>query len=363
MNTVINKYLILGFVKSLLNTILIFIALGIILNLFEEIEFFKNLNESLSLPLLLSLSFVPTLIIELLPFIIFISSMWYFSFLKSNTDLLSVKTFGYSNLRITVLLSFSAFIFGVIVLFAINPVTSIMVKFYEQTKAQYSRDVDHLISINKNGVWIKEKDVISSRIITAQSIEENFLQDVTIYVFNKNTMTQRIQADKVNIENSIWKIKEAIVYNFDNNIASESAQKIENFTFESNYTFNKINSLYRNLNTVSFVSLISEYRELNKKGYSIKILDERIHRFISLPVFLALMVFLASIFTIGSLKKNQNFYIILVSIMTCVVIYYFKDLSLALGQTDRINLTLSVWMPIIAVTLFCSIGVIQINEK
>ena len=261
MNTVINKYLILGFVKSLLNTILIFIALGIILNLFEEIEFFKNLNESLSLPLLLSLSFVPTLIIELLPFIIFISSMWYFSFLKSNTDLLSVKTFGYSNLRITVLLSFSAFIFGVIILFAINPVTSIMVKFYEQTKAQYSRDVDHLISINKNGVWIKEKDVISSRIITAQSIEENFLQDVTIYVFNKNTMTQRIQADKVNIENSIWKIKEAIVYNFDNNIASESAQKIENFTFESNYTFNKINSLYRNLNTVSFVSLISEYRK------------------------------------------------------------------------------------------------------
>ena len=121
--------------------------------------------------------------------------------------------------------------------------------------------------------------------------------------------------------------------------------------------------MYKNLNTVSFISLISEYKELNKKGYSKKILDEKMNRFISLPIFLSLMVFLASIFTIGSLKKDTNFYFILVSILTCVVIYYFKDLSLALGQTERISLALSVWMPIIAVSLFCSIGVIQINEK
>ena len=75
------------------------------------------------------------------------------------------------------------------------------------------------------------------------------------------------------------------------------------------------------------------------------------------------MVIVASIFTIGSIKQRQNLYFILISILTCVVIYYFKDLSLALGQTERISLTLSVWMPIIAVSLFCSIGVIQINEK
>jgi len=34
-----------------------------------------------------------------------------------------------------------------------------------------------------------------------------------------------------------------------------------------------------------------------------------------------------------------------------------------LGQTEKISLVLSVWMPLIAISLFCSIGVIQINEK
>ena len=45
------------------------------------------------------------------------------------------------------------------------------------------------------------------------------------------------------------------------------------------------------------------------------------------------------------------------------MIYYFKDLSFALGQTEKISLGLSVWMPVIALGLFCTIGVIQINEK
>ena len=49
--------------------------------------------------------------------------------------------------------------------------------------------------------------------------------------------------------------------------------------------------------------------------------------------------------------------------MICVAIYYFKDLSVALGQTGKISLILSVWMPILVISLFCTIGVIQINEK
>ena len=31
-----------------------------------------------------------------------------------------------------------------------------MSKYYEKTKSNYSRDIDHLVSFNKNGLWIKE---------------------------------------------------------------------------------------------------------------------------------------------------------------------------------------------------------------
>ena len=32
-----------------------------------------------------------------------------------------------------------------------------MATFYEKTKSNYSKDIDHLVNFNKNGLWIKEE--------------------------------------------------------------------------------------------------------------------------------------------------------------------------------------------------------------
>jgi lipopolysaccharide export system permease protein len=359
MNKIINKYLILKFSKIFFNTLLVFLSLGIILNLFEEIEFFKNLNLSFTLPIILSLSYVPTLVIELLPFIIFLSSMIFFLSLKNSRDLLSIKVFGYSNIKIVLILSFFSFFLGLFFLFTVNPITSALVKYYETEKAQYAKDVDHLVSVNKNGVWIKENDDSGFKIITAEKLVNNNLENVSIYVFVNNKLTKRIESKSALITNKLWQMKNVHVYD----ILEDKTEVFENYEFKSNNTSDKINSLFRNLNTVSFLDLILNYSKLNEKGYSEKLLNEKINKFSSLPLFLFLMVVLAAIFTVGTLKSKQNFYYVLISILTCVVIFYFKDLSIALGQTEKISLTLSVWMPIIIISLFCSIGVIQINEK
>ena len=361
MNKIINQYLLVNYSKIVLNTILIFFALGIILNLFEEIEFFKNLNQFFLLPFLLSLSFVPTLILDLLPFIIFLASTFYFLHIRNNKDLLSIKTFGYSNLKITLILAFFAFIFGFFVLFAINPFTATLVKYYETEKAKHARDVDHLISINKNGLWIKEYNDLGYVIISASKLEDNNLKKVSLYVFNKNNkIIKRIESEFAIISENPWQLYNGFVYDFLND-----SKKIEfkNYEFKTKKILEKINSLYRNLNTLSFFDLIKNYTQLHQIGYSKKLLNEKIHKFVSLPFFLFLMVVLASIFTIGSVKPKQNFYYVVISILISVIVYYFKDLSIALGQTGKISLELSVWMPIIIIGLFCSIGIIQINEK
>ena len=360
MNNVLNKYLIVKFTKIIFNTVLIFLSLGIILNLFEEIEFLKNLNLPLTLPIILSFSYVPTLIVELLPFIIFLSSMFYFLNLRSSKDLLSMKLTGYSNLKIISILSLFSFLLGLLVLFAANPITSLLVKYYETEKSQYSRDVDHLMSINKNGLWIKEYGNFNYKIINAEKLNDDYLQEISIYVFdNKHQLIERIESESALIINNPWQMKNVYVYNTKDN----TTHFFESYQFETEKLLDRINSLYKNLNTISFLDLVLGYSKLNEKGYSKKILDEKINKFMSLPMFLSLMVFLAGIFTIGSLKYKQNFYYVLLSILTCVVIYYFKDLSIALGQTGKINLILSIWMPLIIISLFCIIGVIQINEK
>ena len=117
MSSILYKYLLLNFFKTIFKVVLIFYCFGIILNLFEEIEFFKNLNTTILTPISLTLLFIPSMIIKLFPFVIFISSMWFLLHIRNNKDLLTLKVFGYSNFKIFFSLALTSFILGWIILF------------------------------------------------------------------------------------------------------------------------------------------------------------------------------------------------------------------------------------------------------
>ena len=177
MNKIILNYLLKHFIKSFFIIVMIAYCFGIILNLFEEVEFFKNSDVSIFTPLLLTGIFVPSLIIKLLPFIFFISSIWFMVKIRNNKELLTLKVYGYSNLKIFFILATTSFLLGWMILFFINPVTSSFVKYYEKTKSNFARDIDHLVVVNKNGLWIKENFKNKERIITASNPYTNIVNE------------------------------------------------------------------------------------------------------------------------------------------------------------------------------------------
>ncbi len=363
MSNKINNYLLINYFKVLLNAILISFCLGLILNLFEEVEFFKNSGESLFLPIILTLSYIPNLIfINLMPFIIFCSAMWFFISIKHNNELLTLKVFGYSNAKIISLVSILSFLWGLLILIVVNPVTSDMVKYYEKTKSNYSKDTDHLVTINRNGVWIKETKNNNFFIINANRLENEHLIDVSINIISKeNIIKKRIESEKANISLNNWNIKNPKIFNFDKegNITISEKESLE---FVSFYNVEKLNNLFKNLDTISFMELIIENKNLITRGYEKTTISEKINSFLALPFFLALMTVLAAIFTINT-RNSNNINYLMIAVLACAVIYYMKDLSVALGKSDRISPEISVWIPIIIIGLINSIGLLQINEK
>ena len=141
------------------------------------------------LPIQLSLMIIPSIIINMLPFILFLSSMWVLIKLKNNRDLLSLRTFGISNGKFIFLFSSIAFIIGIIILTALNPITSVAVKYYEDIKGSYDLDKSHLASINANGIWIKEKIGKNINIIQSKELKGDFLIDISIIRGNNSSNT------------------------------------------------------------------------------------------------------------------------------------------------------------------------------
>ena len=362
MNNVVLKYLLNNFLKSFLIVAMIIFCFGVILNLFEEVEFFKNMNVSVFKPLILTTLYVPSLVLKLLPFIIFISSMWFMLKIRNNNDLLLLKIYGFSNIKIFFVLATASFLLGCIILTIISPVTSSMVKYYEITKSQHARDIEHLVAFNKNGLWIKEPTKNGNRIISAVSIEGSKLKDAVIFEFNYDyELEKKIFSKLVDIKSKTWVLNDVSVFKISNGVFEKTQfvkQKIV-----SSYNYEKITSLFSNSDTISFYDLIVNYQNLLNNGYSKQFLDQSYHSMLSLPFFLFLMTAIAAILTMHTHKKSDNLKFIIIGLIISLLVYYLKDLSIALGKTDRIPLILSVWAPVIALSFFTFIGVLQINEK
>ena len=100
-----------------------------------------------------------------------------------------------------------------------NPITSIMSKYYEKTKGNYSKDIDHLATFNKNGLWIKESIEGGQRIISASSDQKNKLKDLLIFNFDENyLLKEKIFSETANIKEKNWILENVTVLELNDGI-------------------------------------------------------------------------------------------------------------------------------------------------
>jgi len=93
-------YLSKKFLNKLFKVILIFVCIIFIMNLFEEINFFKDTNDGLYYALLLNVLNAPTILINIFPFIFLISAQFLLINLIEKNELILLKNFGIDATRV-----------------------------------------------------------------------------------------------------------------------------------------------------------------------------------------------------------------------------------------------------------------------
>jgi len=357
----INKYLAQQFIKIVFIISIIFFCMGFIMNIFEEINFFKDFEINIITPVLLSLLFIPSLLNDFFPFVILLSGIWFFLKIKKTDELTAMNVSGISNLSIIIIPSILSIILGIFFVIAINPITSVLVKKYETLKGNYEKDQDYLATVTVNGIWIKEKGLKANYMVRASNLEKENLLEVTIYEFDKNNnFKRRIEAESADISSLKWNLKNIKIIDTD---GIESTKSIKDPSYFSMYDIKKIKSLYANLDTISFWNLDKEIKLLEQRGYSAREMQVILHRSLAFPFFLLSMLLLSSVFTLGTTFNDNNWTYIFLAIISSVLIFFFNDFSAALGKTDKLPIELSVWMPIAIIFVFSTVGIIHANQK
>jgi len=352
------KFIISIFLNSIFNVFLIMFSLIFILNLLTELEFFKNIQVSIYYPLYFSFLNTPSFIFDVFPFIFLLSTQLFFNSLFNDDQIDILKYSGLKNSKILLIINITTFVLGIFIIIFFYNLSSNVKSLYLELKTNYTKDDKYLAVITNNGLWIK--DIIRSKtlIINAAKIDKNFLVDTYISEFDQNfEIVKNIRSKKIDITKNEWLIYNAEIYE-QNYKKNEKILKLN-----TNFNYNIIQNLFSNLSSLSLLDLWEMRKNYKKLNYSVTDIDLQLMKLISYPLYLLLMTMLAAIIMFNTKKSSNKYKRIVLGLFCSVVIYYFSNFFYVLGSTEKINLAISVTIPLLILFLINIYFMRNINAK
>ena len=353
------KYLIKEFILILCKITFVFLILGLIMGLLEEINFFSDFDVKYFYPIYLVLLNVPSLIYEIFPFIFLLSSQLLFIKLLDSGELNTFKNNGLDNLKILKLITLLSLIIGLFIVIIFYNFSAVMKFNYLDIKKNFTKDNKYLATITENGLWIKDEIRDEINFINAKSFTINTLNDVDIVQLNQDFEFQNnIKAEKVNIQENTWSLYDVRIIDKNNSIKTK-----DEMSFLSNFNYEEINNLFSNLASLTIWNLFELKKNYLSINYSTTEIDYHLQRIIAYPFFITIITALSAILMLNMHFQKPKLFYIIIGILLSVIIYYINFFFGTLGKNEKIPLLVSIWIPILTLSIICLIGIIRINEK
>ena len=353
------QYLIKSLLKNIFLISCIFLILSFLLNIIEEIRFFKNLDLGISYSFLLTFLNVPSIVYEIFPFIFLISTQMFFVNLFEKEELIVLKKHGLDNLVLIKILITTSLVCGILIVSLFYTFSAQMKHSYLSFKNKFTNDNKYLAVVNENGLWIKDEVDNSINIINAEIFENDTLKNLIITQMDKNfNIVKTIIAKSANIQKNTWKIKNVEVHEIE-----KSKVNHDQILFKTNFNKEKLNNIFSNLTSLTFFELLSMSKDYNQLGYSTLEINSHLHKLYSFPIYLMIMSLVGGILMLNIKYNKSKIVNITIGIILSVIIYYLNYFINLLGTNEKIPTILSIWLPHLILFLFCLTFLIRINEN
>ena len=148
-----------------------------------------------------------------------------------------------------------------------------------------------------------------------------------------------------------------------NNPITLALTPLKALIIKSNFDYERVQSLFSNLSSLSFLELLELKQNYELLNYSTIDVNIQIQKIMSYPLYLILMTIFSSVIMLNSKKLKNNTLQISVGLFFSVIIYYFNNFSYVLGSTEKISLVLSIFVPLIILSIINIFMIYKINEK
>ena len=337
----INFYLFTLASKYILINLIIITIFVLFLNLLEISRILEKENTTLGFFLLLSLLKLPTIISEIIPFVVILSIAFLFKNLITNNELISIRNMGFSILDIFKPIAIAIFLFGLFILLFINPLAA---NFENNFNNLTSKKYPNMYSIKfiNEGMWIKNiSEDNNKNYINISKINLDNMNAEEIKILNiNNKFNKIIIAEKGQIIDKIFKLQNVSILNINN----DKFEKVEFYNLILNFDKSNIIDSILNFKFIPFYKYKKHVNNLKKfnlhsSEVSLYYLSE-----ILKPIFLVIIGFTVMGFS-GKFKRNESFFkVLFISILIGFLIFLLKEIVTTLTTTMEISFIFSYFI-------------------
>ncbi len=322
---------------------IISMALALVIDFVELLRRTGSREVPFGTVLTMGLLRLPSISEKMMPFSMLFGSMWAFLQLSRSNEFVVARASGVSAWQFLAPAVVLALFIGVGAVAVYNPLASAMVSRFEALESEHVRGRTSLLAVSESGLWLRQADDAGQSVIhalgaTNQGVD---LRDVIIFLYgNDEEFTGRIDADTATLAVGRWQISNAQV-----TIPGQQRQFHEMYELPTSLTLERVQESFASPDTLSFWDLPEFIKTAQEAGFSALRYELHWHQLASRPFLMAAMVLIAACFSLRLTRLGGIGQLIVAGVVSGFFLYFFTDVTLALGARGVMPVVLAAWSP------------------
>jgi len=292
---------------------------------------------------------LPDLCLRLLPFAVLLGGVFTFVRLSRSQELIAVRAAGLSAWNLLAPPLAVAVAVGIIAAVAFTPFSSLLLQRFAGLEARYIHDQPSQLAVSRNGLWLRQGSLAKQSVIHALRVAEQGvrLEEVIVFLYGPNdTFLGRVDAQSALLQSGAWLLHNAWV-------SGPSGHPVHrgDYQIPTTLTPSRIQESFASPETMSFWDLPGFIQNARQAGFSANRYELYFDSLLVLPALFAAMVFMAASFSLRLARLGGMGRVVVYSALSGFGLYFFGDVTQALGISGILPIALAAAAPASAAIL------------
>ncbi len=294
---------------------------------------------------------LPSLIQEVMPFVVLGAAMFTFWRLTRTNELVVARAAGVSVWQFLLPAVALSVLIGAATTTLLNPFGAALLARAEIMEAAFGRsDQRATMALRGGGVWLQQVGDDGRTMLHASGASEETmtLYEVIVFRFGRDGgFTSRLDADSATLEPGNWLMRD--VWMSEPGLPTEFRETLR---VPTDLTTRKILDSFAPAETMSFWQLPEFIQLLREAGFSTQKHRLEFNKLLALPLLFTAMVVLAASFSLRPQRRGRVGLIVLAGVISGFLLYFLSSLVFALGLSGKLPVWVAAWTPaVIALAL------------